>query len=437
MATTLNAGTTTGTSLQITTDTSGAMNLQTSGTTAVSINTSQVVSLTNPLLPASGGTGVTTSTGTGSVVLSTSPTLVTPVLGNATASSVAVGTLTYTPANALFTAQSSATSYNQVIIQNSNTGTTASTDFIVNNSNSTDNTYYGDFGMNGSGFTGTGAFSQPNTVYLTSTSTDLAVGTTTANGIHFVVNNGAADAATINSSGVFSLGTPLAVASGGVGANTLAANNVLLGNGTSAVQTVAPSTSGNVLTSDGTTWVSASIQRGITAQAFTASGTFTPDANVTKVKVTLVSGGGGGGGGANSANVAGNGTSGGSSSFGTLLSQTGQNGGAGANNTGPTGGGANGGTPGGTYMINNVRYFLNLAGTITYSNGGAGGDGGNCQPVGGGGGAGGFSVVGYLTVTPGTAYTVTVGAGGTGGGANGGGATGGGAGTAGYVLVEW
>jgi hypothetical protein len=50
--------------------------------------------------------------------------------------------------------------------------------------------------------------------------------------------------------------TDLAVADGGTGASTLAANNVLLGNGTSAIQTVAPGTSGNVLTSNGTTWAS-------------------------------------------------------------------------------------------------------------------------------------------------------------------------------------
>ena len=48
----------------------------------------------------------------------------------------------------------------------------------------------------------------------------------------------------------------LPVANGGTGAATLAANNVVLGNGTSAVQLVAPSTSGNVLTSNGTTWAS-------------------------------------------------------------------------------------------------------------------------------------------------------------------------------------
>jgi hypothetical protein len=50
--------------------------------------------------------------------------------------------------------------------------------------------------------------------------------------------------------------TAIGVASGGTGANTLAANNVILGNGTSAVQVVAPSTAGNVLTSNGTTWQS-------------------------------------------------------------------------------------------------------------------------------------------------------------------------------------
>jgi hypothetical protein len=48
----------------------------------------------------------------------------------------------------------------------------------------------------------------------------------------------------------------LPVANGGTGAATLTANNVLLGNGTSAPLAVAPSTSGNVLTSNGTTWQS-------------------------------------------------------------------------------------------------------------------------------------------------------------------------------------
>ncbi len=49
----------------------------------------------------------------------------------------------------------------------------------------------------------------------------------------------------------------LPVANGGTGTTSITANNVILGNGTSAVQVVAPGTSGNVLTSDGTTWTSA------------------------------------------------------------------------------------------------------------------------------------------------------------------------------------
>jgi hypothetical protein len=48
----------------------------------------------------------------------------------------------------------------------------------------------------------------------------------------------------------------LSAANGGTGLSTLTANNVIIGNGTSSVQFVAPSTSGNVLTSNGTTWTS-------------------------------------------------------------------------------------------------------------------------------------------------------------------------------------
>lgn len=64
------------------------------------------------------------------------------------------------------------------------------------------------------------------------------------------------------SAGTLTLTTPLAVTSGGTGAATLTANNVLLGNGTSAVQFVAPGTNGNILQSNGTTWTSASVAIG-------------------------------------------------------------------------------------------------------------------------------------------------------------------------------
>jgi len=63
-------------------------------------------------------------------------------------------------------------------------------------------------------------------------------------------------------------GTTVTVPQGGTGAATFTANNVLLGNGTSAFQVVAPGASGNVLTSDGTTWVSLPSGVSGSAQAF-------------------------------------------------------------------------------------------------------------------------------------------------------------------------
>ena len=53
----------------------------------------------------------------------------------------------------------------------------------------------------------------------------------------------------------------LPVANGGTGSNTLALNNVLLGNGTGALQAVAPGAAANVLRSTGSTWASAALTK--------------------------------------------------------------------------------------------------------------------------------------------------------------------------------
>jgi hypothetical protein len=53
------------------------------------------------------------------------------------------------------------------------------------------------------------------------------------------------------------LTTPVDVQYGGTGLATITANNLMVGNGTGAVSLIAPGTSGNVLTSNGTTWTSA------------------------------------------------------------------------------------------------------------------------------------------------------------------------------------
>jgi hypothetical protein len=91
MVASINASTSAG--VVTTADTSGILALQTAGTTALSISASQVVTLTNALPVASGGTGGTTSTGSGAVVLGTSPTITTPVISSLSSASATALTL--------------------------------------------------------------------------------------------------------------------------------------------------------------------------------------------------------------------------------------------------------------------------------------------------------------------------------------------------------
>jgi hypothetical protein len=79
-------GTVNGITLTGTVTSSGSLTL---GGTLSGVSLTTQVSGTLPV--ANGGTGVTTSTGTVAVVLSTSPTLVTPILGVASATSIATG----------------------------------------------------------------------------------------------------------------------------------------------------------------------------------------------------------------------------------------------------------------------------------------------------------------------------------------------------------
>jgi hypothetical protein len=75
--------------------------------------------------------------------------------------------------------------------------------------------------------------------------------------------------------GALTLGTDLSVANGGTGASTFTANNVLLGNGTSSFQVIAPGTDGQVLTSTGSTWQSEAVSAGKILQVVQATKTDT------------------------------------------------------------------------------------------------------------------------------------------------------------------
>ena len=115
------------------------------------------------------------------------------------------GALPYTDTNNFGVMVCNQNSYCQWTLLNTNAGATASADYIVGNGNTTATTYYGDFGMNSTGFVGTGALGGAGNVYLYAAGDDLAIGTSTANAIHFVVNGGTTDAMTISSGGAVSI----------------------------------------------------------------------------------------------------------------------------------------------------------------------------------------------------------------------------------------
>jgi hypothetical protein len=132
--------------------------------------------------------------------------------------------------------------------------------------------------------------------------TEAGTGTVTSVGGTGTVN-GITLTGTVTSSGNLTLGGTLGsvdltsqitgtlpVANGGTGATTITANNVVLGNGTSAVQVVAPGASGNLLTSNGTTWTSTTPAAGDAIQALTDAATITWDVASGNVGTVTIAG---------------------------------------------------------------------------------------------------------------------------------------------------
>lgn len=187
-------------------------------------------------------------------------------------------------------------------------------DFNIVLSDSSDNTKKATFAMSTIATGTTRTFTFPNasgTLALTGSASDIVVGTTTVtggtNGRVLFDNAGTLGEKAVTGSGDVvlatsptlvtpALGTPasgtltnctgLPVAGGGTGAATLTANNVILGNGTSAVQFVAPGTSGNLLTSNGTTWTSAAAPTGGPTLGTPVSPTSTTTVDFTSIPST-------------------------------------------------------------------------------------------------------------------------------------------------------
>ena len=99
--------------------------------------------------------------------------------------------------------------------------------------------------------------------------TNIAVTNLTATLANVTTLNVASASITSANIGNLSLTNALSVANGGTGRVTLPANNVLVGNGTGGIATVAPGNVGNVLTSIGGAWVSNVAVSGVAAGANT------------------------------------------------------------------------------------------------------------------------------------------------------------------------
>jgi hypothetical protein len=390
---------------------------------------------------------LTDETGSGSAVFATSPTLVTPNLGTPT--TLVLSSATGLPLSSGVTGT--------LPVANGGTGT--ATPALVQGSNIT---------ITGTWPNQTIAAAAPGTGTVTSVG-----GTGTVNGISL--------SGSVTTSGSLTLGGTLSgvsltsqvtgtlpVANGGTGAATLTANNVLLGNGTSALQVVAPSSSGNVLTSNGSTWTSAAPAGGgfSAMDLFTSSTTFTIPSGKTTLKITVIGGGGGGAKGGTYAFGRGGGAGGGASikyftgltPGNTLTVTIGAGGTAGtvSNNPGGTGGTssvasgtqsistiqATGGAGGSGNQDGSVIGGVGSGGTANFTGGTgmgggfggntASGEGGNSFM--GGGGYGGSNGSASITGGPGQPY-----GGGGGGGRGAGSCTGsnGGAGAAGMVMIEY
>jgi hypothetical protein len=149
---------------------------------------------------------VTINSGTVNVNAATANTFTATsnIAANVSTGAFSYGNLTYSDTGIIAAYANSVNSYVQIVMQNTNNGNAASSDFaVVNDTGSA----YGDFGITSSKYSGTGRFYNANSVYLYGGSVDLVVGTLSANAVHFVANNSTTDAMTLNANNTVTINT--------------------------------------------------------------------------------------------------------------------------------------------------------------------------------------------------------------------------------------
>jgi hypothetical protein len=262
---------TTGAGGTYTCNTSGTITFGTTNITFVEISSAQiysagtgltltgtVFSLTTPVATTLGGTGLTTFTAANRALFSSGTTTLTT--GTLPVAAGGTGQTSYTDGQLLV----GRTSDGELVKATLTAGTSISVSNGAGSITVTNTAPDQVVSLTGGGTTViTGSY--PN---FNITSNDQFVGTVTSVGGTGTVS-GITLTGTVTSTGSLTLGGTLSVdlasatvtgtlpvANGGTGATTFSTGAVLVGNGTSAVSSVSPGTASNVLTSNGSAWVS-------------------------------------------------------------------------------------------------------------------------------------------------------------------------------------
>ena len=181
----------------------------------------------------------------------------TPTSSSGTNGLLGIGALNFSDTDIVANFTHSVNSYAQVILQNKNSGSTASADFIVNNDRTGGTAYYGDFGINATTFSGVSPFNDPDGVYVISSNGSLTLGSITLNPVKIATNN--VERLRVTETGNIGIGTTIP-------SHTLHVQGDVRITGAFRDSTNSPGTTGQVLQSTGngtgTQWTTASASAG-------------------------------------------------------------------------------------------------------------------------------------------------------------------------------
>jgi len=209
--------------------------------------------VTGTLPVSSGGTGITTlatgyipyGNGTGAFSSNsalnynaTNSAFNAPTIG-ATSSTSTTPALTFNASNSSFASGTSVSgSYLQAVLQNTSGTAGASTNYVLSNDLGTDSSYYGEFGMNSSVYTGVGVpvdfYSINNGIYFSGHDGDITVGSGNGKKLYLAWGTTGQSAHVINVSGAIGLNTNLASGTGSGTTNFGTAGQVMISGGSSA-----------------------------------------------------------------------------------------------------------------------------------------------------------------------------------------------------------